>query len=189
MGAKGRVALALMMSCAWPGGCGGTPGVPLPPFFVDAAPTTPDVGPAPDSGATPAPDGTTSKPTTCPVLTGSWAGPLSGTITGLGTVQVSGSIKISLAPAKAPGVYTIVAGEWTTAPRGMPSMTAKQQLGGQVTCGVLNETSTASVLGVETKGTVACTFKDQSGCKGSWSGKATDGSSKGAGTFELRPAR
>lgn len=53
--------------------------------------------------------------------------------------------------------------------------------------GKLSLNTTAAIFGVKTAGTFACTFGDGSGCKGTWSGKATDGSgSAGAGNFELR---
>ncbi len=54
-------------------------------------------------------------------------------------------------------------------------------------CGKLSLNTTAVIFGVKTAGTFACTFGDDSGCKGTWFGKATDGSgSAGAGNFELR---
>lgn len=173
--------------------CGGTPGGPLPPFFTDGSVVQPglDGGPPPstEGAVQPGSDATPPKPGACPALVGGWSGPLAGTITGLGSVAVTGSVTLSLAPAQSTGDYTIVSGEWVTAPKSSPNLKAKQPIsGGAVKCGKLSLNTTAVIFGVKTAGSFACTFVDsKSGCKGTWSGKAIDGSgSAGAGTFELR---
>jgi len=180
-------------SVAWGAvACGGTPGGPLPPFFTDG----PVAAPGLDGGAPPVVDSAghhnsdapPPKPGVCPSLAGGWGGPLAGTITGLSSVAVTGSVTLILAAAQAQGDYTIISGEWVTAPKSAPSLQAKQPIsGGTVHCGKLSINTAAVIFGVKTAGAFACTFVDGSGCKGTWSGKATDGSSSaGAGTFELR---
>ncbi len=164
------------------------PGWPLPPG-LDGARGAPEAGPPP-----PAADAEvvsalatdqSAKKNACPALEGAWSGSCAGKVTGAYSVEVVGSIVLSLKPGTAAGDYVISSGEWSSAPKTMPSLLTKQPLTGTVRCGVFETTAEVTILGVKSVGKVACLF-DATGCKGSWTGKAVSGSSQGSGSFELR---
>lgn len=163
------------------------PGWPIPPGLDGML--RPDAAPAPtdlvaDVVAAPAGELSTQKPVSCPALEGAWSGSCGGKVTGAYTVEVTGTIALTLKPGAKPGDYLVSAGEWSSAPKTMPSLVTKQPLTGTVRCGVFETTAEVSILGVKSIGKVACVF-DVGGCKGSWTGKAVSGSSQGSGTFEL----
>lgn len=161
------------------------PGWPIPPGLDGLR--LQDAGPAPTdlvADALAAGELAAQKPVSCPALEGAWSGSCGGKVTGAYTIEVTGTIALTLKPGAAAGDYLVSAGEWSSAPKTMPSLLTKQPLTGTVRCGVFETTAEVSILGVKSIGKVACVF-DESGCKGSWTGKALSGSSQGSGTFEL----
>lgn len=142
--------------------------------------------PAVDQGAAPGADTTTSSTSSCPRLDGDWEGVLSGTTTGFFSFTVSGTMSLTLGPDPAgqPGDYVVTAGQMVAHAKGLEAFPFTYAVTGKVSCGTLLANNTVSIFGVQSSGKCTCTF-NEAGCKGSWDGQTTDGSSKGAGSFEV----
>jgi hypothetical protein len=135
-----------------------------------------------DSAPVPSPDGPPAA--SCPALDGDWVGTLQGQTTGLFKFNVTGTMSFTLAPGSQPGDYVLTSGQMVSTAKGFEAFPFKYAMQGVVNCGALDATNSADIFGVKTQGTAKCAFH-ASGCKGSWTGASTDGSSQGSGTFEV----
>jgi hypothetical protein len=163
------------------------PGWPMPPGLdgipaatIEAGVTSTAIDGAPEAGERDH-GGHEGKP--CPGLEGAWGGTCSGKLAGLTSIEVTGTLSLTLKPDTTAGDYRISAGEWTSAPKSAPASKTTQPLSGVIRCGVLDLPLQVTLYGIKASGKITCVF-DESGCKGSWSGKATSGT--GSGSFELR---
>jgi len=166
------------------------PGWPMPPGLDgirDPEAEASAAAPASDGSVPVAPkqDASGQTPKSCPALEGAWGGSCVGKITGAYSVEVTGTISLTLKPAADQGDFVISAGEWTSVPKGMTAFKTTQTLTGTVRCGVFETAAEVTILGVKSVGKISCVF-DANGCNGTWTGKAVSGSSQGTGSFELR---
>jgi hypothetical protein len=155
----------------------GTPSASDPPSASDAAgqgdPSTP-TNPAPDAASA------------CPMLAGTWTGQLDGTITGDVQGTVTGTARMLFVAGAAPEEYPLQDGSQLALNVDVDgtSEPVTQTIAGSAKCGVLDSAQDSQVLGVDVHLILKCTFSG-SGCSGTWTSVAKDGSATAHGTFTV----
>jgi hypothetical protein len=155
-----------------------------PPAKSDP-PSDPPGGGEQDAGAPPPPPPADAAPA-CPNLDGSWSGKLQGDVTGQATGKVTGTATLVFKAGTAQNEYALQSGSQLdmNIDVGITTVPLTQAVAGSANCGVLDAAQDFQVLGKDVHATAKCTFTD-SGCSGTWTAVASDGSGNGSGTFTV----